>query len=96
MNSNRTNRYDTTEYGMGGKASTHGDVYSYGILLLEMITRKRPTDDMFKDNLSLHHLEKSAFPEQVMEIIDPRLLQEDAQAINLRNILEAKSSQQLA
>ncbi|XP_058089388.1 probable LRR receptor-like serine/threonine-protein kinase At3g47570 [Magnolia sinica] len=84
--------YIPPECGMGGKASTHGDVYSYGILLLEMITRKRPTDDMFKDNQSLHHFVKSAFPEQVMEIIDPRLLLEDAEAIqdsenrnNLRN-----------
>ncbi|XP_058089371.1 probable LRR receptor-like serine/threonine-protein kinase At3g47570 [Magnolia sinica] len=84
--------YIPPEYGMGGKASTHGDVYSYGILLLEMITGKRPTDDMFKDNQSLHHIAESAFPEQVMEIIDPRLLLEDAEAIqdnenhnNLRN-----------
>ncbi|XP_058109240.1 probable LRR receptor-like serine/threonine-protein kinase At3g47570 [Magnolia sinica] len=84
--------YIPPEYGMGGKASTHGDVYSYGILLLEMITGKRPTDDMFKDNQGLHHFAKSAFPEQVMEIIDPRFLFEDTEAIqdsenrnNLRN-----------
>ncbi|XP_058089077.1 probable LRR receptor-like serine/threonine-protein kinase At3g47570 [Magnolia sinica] len=73
--------YIPPEYGMGGKASTHGDVYSYGILLLEMITGKRPTDDMFKDNQGLHHFAKSAFPEQVMEIIDPRFLFEDTEAI---------------
>ncbi|XP_058089363.1 probable LRR receptor-like serine/threonine-protein kinase At3g47570 [Magnolia sinica] len=84
--------YIPPKYGMGGKASTHGDVYSYGILLLEMITGKSPTDDMFKDNQSLHRLAKSAFPEQVMEIIDPRFLFEDTEAIqdsenrnNLRN-----------
>ncbi|XP_058110945.1 probable LRR receptor-like serine/threonine-protein kinase At3g47570 [Magnolia sinica] len=84
--------YIPPEHGMGGKASTHGDVYSYGILLLEMITGKWPTDDMFKDNQSLHHFAKSAFPEQVTEIIDPRLLLEDAEVIqdsenrnNLRN-----------
>ncbi|XP_058087490.1 probable LRR receptor-like serine/threonine-protein kinase At3g47570 [Magnolia sinica] len=84
--------YIPPEYGMGGKASTHGDVYSYGILLLEMITGKRPTDDMFKDNQSLHHFAKSTFPEQVKEIIDPRLLLEDTEVIqdsenrnNLRN-----------
>ncbi|XP_058109238.1 probable LRR receptor-like serine/threonine-protein kinase At3g47570 [Magnolia sinica] len=84
--------YIPPEYGMGGKASTHGDVYSYGIFLLEMITGKRPTDDMFKDNQSLHHFAKSAFPKQVMEIIDPTLLLENAEATqdsenrnNLRN-----------
>ncbi|XP_058087493.1 receptor kinase-like protein Xa21 [Magnolia sinica] len=73
--------YIPQEYGMGGKASTYGDVYSYGILLLEMVTGKRPTDDMFKDNQSLHHFAKSTFSEQVMEIIDPRLQLEDAEAI---------------
>ncbi|XP_058089359.1 receptor kinase-like protein Xa21 [Magnolia sinica] len=73
--------YIAPEYGMGGKASTHGDVYSYGILLLEMITGKRPTDDMFKDNLSLRHFAKSALPEQVTAIIDPGLFVEDAKAI---------------
>ncbi|XP_058110129.1 receptor kinase-like protein Xa21 isoform X1 [Magnolia sinica] len=70
-----------SEHAMGGKASTQGDVYSYGILLLEMITGKGPTDDMFKDNLSLHHFAKMALAERVMEIVDPQLLLEEAEAI---------------
>ncbi|RWR91203.1 Protein kinase domain-containing protein [Cinnamomum micranthum f. kanehirae] len=68
--------YVAPEYGMGGEVSTYGDVYSYGILLLEMFTGKRPTDDVFKDNLNLHQLAKMAFPERVIEIIDQRLLLE--------------------
>jgi serine/threonine protein kinase len=39
---------------MGGQVSVLGDIYSYGILLLEMFTGKRPTDDMFKDGLNIH------------------------------------------
>ncbi|XP_058109127.1 LRR receptor-like serine/threonine-protein kinase EFR [Magnolia sinica] len=70
-----------SEYAMGGKASTQGDVYSYGILLLEMITGKGPTDDVFKDNLSLHHFAKMALVERLMEIVDPQLLLEEAEAI---------------
>ncbi|XP_058111151.1 probable LRR receptor-like serine/threonine-protein kinase At3g47570 [Magnolia sinica] len=68
--------YVPPEYGMGGDVSTLGDVYSYGILLLEMFTGKRPTQDMFKDGLNLHEFVKMALPDQVLEIADRGLLEE--------------------
>ncbi|KAI3875392.1 hypothetical protein MKW98_000069 [Papaver atlanticum] len=69
--------YVSLEYGMGDEVSTLGDVYSYGILLLEMFTGKRPTDDMFKDGLNIHNFSKMhAFPERVLDIVDSRLLLE--------------------
>ncbi|KAM2202678.1 hypothetical protein ACFX1R_002362 [Malus domestica] len=69
--------YTAPEYGMGSEVSTSGDVYSYGILLLEMLTGKRPTDDMFKDGLNLHSFVVNAVPEHVEEICDPVLLQNE-------------------
>lgn len=62
------------EYGMGCQVSILGDIYSYGILLLEMFTGKRPTDDMFKDGLSIHQFTAMAFPDRVMDIVDTSLL----------------------
>ncbi|CAI0442598.1 unnamed protein product [Linum tenue] len=72
--------YAPPEYGMGSDASTYGDVYSYGILLLEMFTGKSPTDTMFKDGMSLHSLadSKLGFPaDGVMDIVDPLLLEKE-------------------
>ncbi|KAM7469484.1 hypothetical protein LguiA_007667 [Lonicera macranthoides] len=67
--------YVAPEYGMGGAASKCGDVYSYGVLLLEMFTGRRPTDDMFKDGLNLHNYIKMALQEQGrMKIVDQTLL----------------------
>ncbi|KAK9283608.1 hypothetical protein L1049_011858 [Liquidambar formosana] len=67
--------YAPPEYGMGSEVSTYGDVYSYGILLLEMFIGKRPIDGMFKHGLNLHNFAMMALPERVVEIADPTLLQ---------------------
>ena len=53
--------------------STEGDVYSFGILLLEMFTGKRPTDCDFEEQMNLYHFVKMALPERVTEIVDPCL-----------------------
>ena len=62
------------EYGMENEVLTYGDVYSYGILLLEMFTGKRPIDNIFQDSLNLHNFVKGALSERIADIIDPTLL----------------------
>ncbi|KAJ4807162.1 Leucine-rich receptor-like protein kinase family protein [Rhynchospora pubera] len=77
--------YIPPEYGMGGRPSMEGDVYSYGILLLEMFTGLSPTDEKLKDGTSLHKHVEMAFPEQVMNIIDTRL---EANLYASKNVLD--------
>ncbi|XP_031286478.1 probable LRR receptor-like serine/threonine-protein kinase At3g47570 [Pistacia vera] len=79
--------YAAPEYGLGSEVSTDGDVYSYGILLLEMVTRKRPTDLMFEGGLNLHNFAKMALPDRVMDIVDPVLLNEVEEVIATNRIL---------
>ncbi|KVI06247.1 Concanavalin A-like lectin/glucanase, subgroup [Cynara cardunculus var. scolymus] len=63
--------YAAPEYGVGSKVSTSGDLYSFGILLLEMMTSKRPTDAIFGDGLSLHNYAKKAMDDDgALEIIN--------------------------
>jgi LRR receptor-like serine/threonine-protein kinase FLS2 len=62
------------EYGFEGKMSIKCDVYSYGIILLEMITRKKPTDDMFLGELTLKRWVNASLPDRMMKIVDEGLL----------------------
>ncbi|XP_077232666.1 uncharacterized protein LOC143870037 [Tasmannia lanceolata] len=77
--------YVAPEYGMAGKRSRHGDVYSYGILLLEMCTGKAPTNNLFIDGLTLDQFVKMALPDRVIEITDPQLISEGVQVVNNNN-----------
>lgn len=72
---------------MGSKVSTCGDVYSYGILLLEMFTGKRPTDDMFNDGLTLSNYVLTALPERVEQITDPTMCLQELEGTANKNFM---------
>ncbi|XLT65206.1 hypothetical protein HN873_021645 [Arachis hypogaea] len=66
--------YIPPEYGAGSPVSPEGDMYSYGILLLEMLTGKKPTDTMFSEGLSLPNFCNMVTLDGIAEIVDSRLL----------------------
>ncbi|KAG2684925.1 hypothetical protein I3760_10G098900 [Carya illinoinensis] len=66
--------YMAPEYGYEGLVSTRGDVYSYGILLMETFTRKKPTDDMFTGEMSLKSLVQESLALSILEVVDANLL----------------------
>nr|GEV16993.1 protein kinase-like domain-containing protein [Tanacetum cinerariifolium] len=60
----------TIEYGIMSDMTSCGDVYSFGISLLEVITGKKPTDGIFNDCLSLHKFVYMALPDHALDVID--------------------------
>nr|CAD1831954.1 unnamed protein product [Ananas comosus var. bracteatus] len=63
--------YVAPEYGYGMSASTKGDVYSFGIVVLETVTRKKPTDEMFDELISLPNWVKNEYRRNLDRVIDP-------------------------
>ncbi|KAK2373511.1 putative LRR receptor serine/threonine-protein kinase [Trifolium repens] len=71
--------YAPPEYGMGSEVSTCGDMYSFGILVLEMLTGRRPIDNAFEDGQNLHNFVAISFPDNLMKILDRHLVSRDVE-----------------
>nr|GMC64306.1 systemin receptor SR160 [Ipomoea batatas] len=69
--------YVPPEYYQSFRCSTKGDVYSYGVVLLELLTGKQPTDSPdFGDNNLVGWVKQQA-KIRIRDVFDPELLKED-------------------
>ena len=68
-NSTLSSIYPNAEYGLGRSASPKGDVYSFGVLLLEIVMGRRPTEVLIDEGSSLHEWVKSHFPHKLDPIV---------------------------
>lgn len=60
---------------MGKDASTEGDVYSFGVIVLEIVTSKRPTDVLIHEGSNLHEWVKRQYtqPHKLENIVQETL-----------------------
>ncbi|KAL6271042.1 hypothetical protein ACE6H2_027953 [Prunus campanulata] len=85
------------EYGMEGIVSRRGDVYSFGIVVMETFTRRKPTDEMFVGEMNLKQWIANSLllPDaKIDEVVDANLLgigteQEDDDHVRKRDCLSA-------
>uniref|UniRef100_J3LES9 Receptor kinase-like protein Xa21 n=1 Tax=Oryza brachyantha TaxID=4533 RepID=J3LES9_ORYBR len=68
--------YIAPEYASGGHPSTYRDVYGFGIVLLEILTGKRPTDPLFVNELNIVNYVERNFPDNILHVIDTPLQEE--------------------
>lgn len=57
--------------------STNCDVYSFGIMLMEVFSRKKPTDEMFTSDLTLNRWVSEALVNGVTQAMDSRLIRKE-------------------
>ncbi|WVZ62655.1 hypothetical protein U9M48_012375 [Paspalum notatum var. saurae] len=87
--------YIPPEYGYGSKLSTRGDVYSYGVMLLEMITGKNPLDQSFSGEMNLIKWVQDNFPHRAHEVIDKRLIISTTIDTSIEGVQESNTKQLL-
>ncbi|XP_073149347.1 systemin receptor SR160-like [Henckelia pumila] len=69
--------YVPPEYYQSFRCSTKGDVYSYGVVLLELLTGRQPTDSAdFGDNNLVGWVKQHA-KTRISDVFDPQIMKED-------------------
>ncbi|PHU18963.1 hypothetical protein BC332_10114 [Capsicum chinense] len=77
----RTLGYIAPAYGLDGLVSTKCGVYSYGVLLLETFTRRKP--DEFEGDLSLKQWVSYSLLGAVMDVVDSNLVTQTASRLQM-------------
>ncbi|XP_068343644.1 putative leucine-rich repeat receptor-like serine/threonine-protein kinase At2g24130 [Pyrus communis] len=65
--------YIAPEYALGKTISTEGDVFSFGVLLLEIVTGRPPTDVLAHEGSTLHEWVKRQYPHRLDPIVQQAL-----------------------
>ncbi|XP_059458298.1 receptor kinase-like protein Xa21 [Corylus avellana] len=81
--------YMAPEYGSEGIVSTRGNVYSYGILLMETFTRKKPTDDMFAGEMNLKRWVEESLSLSITKVVDANLLRTERDYASMENCISS-------
>ncbi|XP_048446245.1 probable LRR receptor-like serine/threonine-protein kinase At3g47570 isoform X2 [Pyrus x bretschneideri] len=85
--------YMAPEFGLEGIVSMRGDVYSFGIVLMETFTKRKPTDEMFVEEMNLRQwIANSLFPNAAIdEVVDADILgmEEDGDFVSRRDCLSS-------
>ncbi|KAL3523123.1 hypothetical protein ACH5RR_015957 [Cinchona calisaya] len=66
--------YLAPEYGLEGLVSTKCDVYSFGIMVMEVFTRTSPSNERFGETMNLKSWVYDSMPNELAYIIDANLL----------------------
>lgn len=81
--------YIPPEYGQSWRATTKGDVYSFGVILLELVTGKEPTGPEFKE-IEGGNLVGWVFQKikkgRAVDVLDPTVLNADSKQLMLQTL----------
>ncbi|CAI9095048.1 OLC1v1030905C1 [Oldenlandia corymbosa var. corymbosa] len=66
--------YVAPEYASEGLISTRCDIYSFGIMMMEVFTGRHPSNEMFGENMSLRSWVLESMPDRLSNVISADLL----------------------